>query len=53
LKAAATEVAEVRVDTLVELVFVEDIQELGEDGVTFVHKVKSADWRWNILRMRY
>ena len=30
-------------DTLVELVFGEEIEELGEDGATFVHKVKN---RW-------
>jgi hypothetical protein len=30
-------------DTLVEFVFGEEVQELGEDGATFVHKVKN---RW-------
>jgi predicted translin family RNA/ssDNA-binding protein len=28
-------------DTLVELVFREEVEELGEDGATFVHKVKN------------
>jgi hypothetical protein len=28
-------------DTLVELVFGEEVEELGEDGATFVHKVKN------------
>jgi hypothetical protein len=28
-------------DTFVELVFGEEVQELGEDGATFVHKVKN------------
>jgi hypothetical protein len=28
-------------DTLVELVFGQEVQELGEDGATFVHKVKN------------
>ena len=37
------EVAVVTGDTLVELVFGEEIEELGEDGATFVHKVKN---RW-------
>jgi hypothetical protein len=27
-------------DTFVELVFGEEVEELGEDGATFVHKVK-------------
>ena len=40
---ADTEVAVVTGDTLVELVFGEEVQELGEDGATFVHKVKN---RW-------
>ena len=30
-------------DRLVELVFGEEVEELGEDGATFVHKVKN---RW-------
>jgi hypothetical protein len=28
-------------DTLVEFIFGQEVQELGEDGATFVHKVKS------------
>ena len=40
---ADAEVAVVTGDTLVELVFGEEIEELGEDGATFVHKVKN---RW-------
>jgi hypothetical protein len=28
-------------DTFIELVFGEEVQELGEDGATFVHKVKN------------
>jgi hypothetical protein len=28
-------------DTLVELVFGEEVEELGEDGATFVHKVEN------------
>jgi hypothetical protein len=28
-------------DTLVELVFWEKVEQLGEDGATFVHKVKN------------
>jgi hypothetical protein len=28
-------------DTLVELVFGEEVEELGKDGATFVHKVKN------------
>jgi hypothetical protein len=28
-------------DTLVELVFGQEVEELGEDGATFVHKVKN------------
>jgi len=46
---ADAEVAAVTGDTLVELVFGEEVQELGEDGATFVHKVKTAGWRWNTL----
>ena len=38
---ADAEVAVVTGDTLVELVFGEEVQELGEDGATFVHKVKN------------
>ena len=34
-------VAVVAGDTLVELVFGEEVQQLGEDGATFVHKVKN------------
>jgi hypothetical protein len=34
-------VAAVTGDTLVELVFGEEVKELGEDGATFVHKVKN------------
>jgi hypothetical protein len=40
---ADPEVAAVTGDTLVELVLGEEVQELGEDGATFVHKVKN---RW-------
>ena len=40
---ADAEVAVVTGDTLVELVFGEEVEELGEDGATFVHKVKN---RW-------
>jgi hypothetical protein len=40
---ADTEVAVVTGDTLVEFVFGEEVEELGEDGATFVHKVKN---RW-------
>jgi hypothetical protein len=28
-------------DTLVELVFGQEVEELGEDGATFVHKVEN------------
>jgi hypothetical protein len=28
-------------DTLVELVFGEEVEELGEDGATFIHKVEN------------
>jgi hypothetical protein len=38
---ADAEVAVVAFDTLVELVFGEEVQELGEDGATFVHKVEN------------
>ena len=38
---ADAEVAVVTGDTLVELVFGEAVEELGEDGATFVHKVKN------------
>ena len=38
---ADAEITVVTGDTLVELVFGEEVQELGEDGATFVHKVKS------------
>jgi hypothetical protein len=34
-------VAVVTGDTFVELVFEEEVEELGEDGATFVHKVKN------------
>jgi len=34
-------VAVVTGDTLVEFVFGEEVEELGEDGATFVHKVKN------------
>jgi hypothetical protein len=38
---ADAEVAAVTSDTLVEFVFGEEVQELGEDGATFVHKVEN------------
>ena len=38
---ADAEVALVTGDTLVEFVFGQEVEELGEDGATFVHKVKS------------
>jgi hypothetical protein len=38
-------VAVVTGDTLVELVFGEEVEELGEDGATFVHKVNTAGMR--------
>ena len=38
---ADAEVAVVTSDTLVELIFGETVEELGEDGATFVHKVKN------------
>ena len=38
---AAAEVAVVTGDTLVELVFGEEVEKLGEDGATFVHKVEN------------
>lgn len=38
---ADAEVAVVTGDTLVELVLGEEVQELGEDGATFVHKVEN------------
>ena len=38
---ADTAVAVVTGDTLVELVLGEAVEELGEDGATFVHKVKN------------
>ena len=40
-KFADAEVAVVTGDTLVEFVFWEEVEELGEDGATFVHKVKN------------
>ena len=40
-KFADAAVAVVTGDTLVELVFGEEVEELGEDGATFVHKVKN------------
>ena len=46
---ADAEVAVVTGDTLVEFVFGQEVEELGEDGATFVHKVKTAGWRWNTL----
>ena len=38
---ADAEVAVVTGDTLVELVFGQEVKELGEDGATFVHRVKN------------
>ena len=38
---ADAEVAVVTSDTLVEFVFGQEVEELGEDGATFVHKVKN------------
>ncbi len=38
---ADTAVAVVTGDTLVELVFGQEVEELGEDGATFVHKVEN------------
>ena len=38
---ADAEVAAVAGDTLVEFVFGQEVEELGEDGATFVHKVKN------------
>jgi hypothetical protein len=38
---ADAEVAVVTGDTLVELVFGQEVEELGEDGATFVHRVKN------------
>src|ERR1017187_7708892 len=38
---ADAEVAVVTGDTLVEFVFGQEVEELGEDGATFVHKVKN------------
>ena len=35
------EVAAVTGDTLVEIVFGQEVQELGEDGATFVHKIEN------------
>ena len=46
---ADAEVAVVTGDTLVEFVLGQEVEELGEDGATFVHKVKTAGWRWNPL----
>ena len=40
---ADEEVAVVTGDTLVEIVFGQEVQELGEDGATFVHKVKNRE----------
>ena len=40
---ADAEVAVITGDTLVEFVFGQEVEELGEDGATFVHKVKN---RW-------
>ena len=40
-ECANAAVAVVTGDTLVELVFGEEVEELGEDGATFVHKVKN------------
>ena len=40
-KFADEMIAVVTSDTLVEFVFGEEVQELGEDGATFVHKVKN------------
>jgi predicted methyltransferase MtxX (methanogen marker protein 4) len=38
---ADAEVAVVTGDTLVEFAFGQEVEELGEDGATFVHKVKN------------
>jgi hypothetical protein len=38
---ANAEVAAVTGDTFVELVFGQEVEKLGEDGATFVHKVKN------------
>ncbi len=38
---AEAEVAVVMGDTLVEFVFGQEVQELGEDGATFVHKMEN------------
>jgi hypothetical protein len=43
-------VAVVTGDTLVELVFGEEVEELGEDGATFVHKVNTAGMRGVTLK---
>ena len=43
-------VAVVTGDTLVELVFGEEVEELGEDGATFVHKVNTAGMRGTTLK---
>ena len=43
---ADAEVAVVTGDTLVEFVFGEEVEELGEDGATFVHKVEN---RWQAV----
>ena len=37
-------------DTLVELVFGEEVEELGEDGATFVHKGETAGMRGATLK---
>ena len=42
-KFADEMIAVITSDTLVELVFGEEVQELGEDGATFVHKVKPQE----------
>jgi len=45
---ADAEVAVVAGDTLVKLVFGEEVEELGEDGATFVYKVKKT---WSCCRI--
>ena len=48
-RLADAAIAVVTGDTLVEFVFGQAVEELGEDGATFVHKEKTAGWRWNTL----
>jgi hypothetical protein len=44
------EVAAITCNTLVEFVFGQEVEELGEDGATFVQEVKTAGMRGITLK---